>query len=233
MGVDRARIHDQADFDSYLTIALEEAIHFVERHTYLRAEFGRLQRIDIPEYPPVGVCEAITNAILHADYAMGEPIRVAIFDDRIEITNPGGLIFNQTLAKVLSGVSILRNRVIGYTLRELKLIEHWGSGLKRIIDACAQRGIEAPKFEDLDNEFRVTLYSEAILKAEQPEENHREFLGYLKKKKKLSTKEAAEFWNIAPRNALVRLKALSSVGVIKKIGTSAKDPRGKYVLAKK
>lgn len=233
LGIDRAHIHDQADFDSYPTIALEEAIKFVERHTYLRAEFGRLQRNDIPEYPPIAVREAITNAVLHADYSMRESIMVAIFDDRIEITNPGGLTFNQTMTKALSGSSILRNYVIGLTLRELKIIERWGSGLKRIIDACAQRGIEAPKFEERDNEFRVTLYSEAILKTEQPEENQKEFLGYLKKKKKLSTKEAAEFWSIAPRNALVRLKALVDVGVIKKIGTSAKDPRGKYVLAKK
>ncbi len=60
-----------------------------------------MYRTDIPEYPPIAIHEAITNAILHADYALkGSTIMIAIFDDRIEITNPGRLIFGQTLKKL-------------------------------------------------------------------------------------------------------------------------------------
>lgn len=233
LGLDKAHIHDHADYDSYPTQALEEAIRFVERNTAVHAEIGRLRRTDIREYPPIAVREAITNALLHADYSIkGSSILIAIFDDRIEITNPGGLVFNQTLTKALSGSSILRNHVIGRTFRELNLIERWGSGLQRIIKACSQRGLETPKFEERDNEFRVTLYATKIRQTEL-DENQKEFVGYLKKKKKLSTKEAAEFWGITPRNALVRLKQLTQKGVLTKVGTSAQDPKSKYVLVKK
>jgi len=53
------------------------------------------------------------NAIVHADYAQqGAPIRIAIFDDRIEIENPGLLPFGLTIEDIMQGVSKLRNRVI-------------------------------------------------------------------------------------------------------------------------
>jgi ATP-dependent DNA helicase RecG len=233
LGTTKAHIHDHADIQSYPTIALEEAIRFVERNTSMGAEIGRMYRTDIPEYPPIAVREAITNALLHADYAAtGSTITIAIFDDRMEITNPGGLVFGLTLENALGGSSIIRNHVIAHTFRELKLIERWGSGLLRIIQVCTQRGLEIPKFEERNNEFRVTLYSkkahDVVLDPAQ-----KEFLTNLKRKEKISTKEAAEFWGIAPRNALIRLKQLTELGLIKRIGTSIQDPQSKYVLAKK
>ena len=59
----------------------------------------------------------------------GSPIRIAILDDRIEIENPGLLLFGLTIVDILQGVSKLRNRVIGRVFRELHLIEQWGSGI--------------------------------------------------------------------------------------------------------
>ena len=232
LGINRTNILDSIDIETYPILALEEAIRFIERNTSVRSEIGRIYRTDIPEYPPIAIRESIINAILHADYAMmGTTITVAIFDDRIEITNPGGLIFGQTLQRALSGSSKIRNSVIAYTFRELKLIEKWGSGLQKIIESCTQRGLDNPKFEDSGIDFRVTLYN---AKSREPEldKSQKEFLAYLKKKEKITTKEAAKLWKIAPRNALDRLKHLVELGLIKKVGTSAKDPRSGYILAK-
>jgi|ERR1700733_3798234 len=230
LGIDRANILDSVDIESYPTRALEEAIRFIERNTSVKSEIGRIYRTDIPEYPPVALREILVNALLHADYAIkGSTITIAIFDDRIEITNPGGLVFGQTLPRALSGSSIIRNPVIAQTFRELKLIERWGSGLQRIIDACAQRGLEEPKFEERATEFRVTLYN---AKSSKPLLNsfQRELIAYLKTKEKITTKEAAQLWQISSRNALVRLKHLIDIGIIKKVGTSARDPHGGYIL---
>lgn len=71
-------------------------------------------------FPPVAVREAIVNAVVHADYSQrGAPIRVSIFDDRIEIENPGLLPFGLTIADIKQGISKLRNRVIGRVFHEL------------------------------------------------------------------------------------------------------------------
>ncbi len=119
----------QIAIDEHLPKMVEAAISFIECHTRQGAEIGRLRRTDLPEYPVQAVREAIINAVVHTDYALGGmDIKVAAFNNRLEISNPGFLRFGLTLEAALSGVSRLRNRVIGRVFRELKLIEQWGSG---------------------------------------------------------------------------------------------------------
>src|SRR3990167_2834668 len=79
-GLDKSDVIDQLEITDYPILALEEVLKFVRRNTKMAAQFGELQRVDIPEYPPIAVREAITNAILHADYASkGASIMIAIF----------------------------------------------------------------------------------------------------------------------------------------------------------
>lgn len=146
-GIDSAKIIDQVDLDSYPVLAIQEAIKFIEDKI-------------VSEYPAVAIRESIMNAVLHADYSIkGSPITIAIFDDRIEIANPGGLVACQALKHAISGSTQLRNHVIGLTLRELKLIERWGVGFPRIINSCASHGLRKPKIKALKKEFRITIYS--------------------------------------------------------------------------
>src|SRR3569832_98218 len=158
LGTTRDEVLDHQDIDDYLPLTLDKIISFVQRNTKLGAEIGPSIRKNIAEYPPVVVKEAVTNALIHTDYsAAGSQIQVAIFDDRIEITNPGALPGGRGMEDALQGVSQLRNRVIGRCFRELELIELWGSGLKRMISQCQKSGIAIPKFEELGHFFRVTL----------------------------------------------------------------------------
>ena len=107
--------------------------------------------------------ELITNALMHADYSIiGSTIMVAVFSDRLEISNPGWIQFCMTLEDALTGSSRLRNRVIARIFRELKLTEHWGSGMQRVVEACAKAGLQAPLFQDLGTAFKVTLYAAAV-----------------------------------------------------------------------
>jgi len=230
LGDDKNTIIDHADIEIYLPLALEEAIKFVQRNTSLSAEIKGLTRKDISEYPLIALREAIVNAIVHADYSMkGVYISIAIFDDRIEITNPGGLPFGFTIEKALAGSSRIRNRVIAKVFYHMKWIEQWGSGLHRIMKECAQRGLEKPKFEELNNQFRVTLYGKkkkkTLLEAWQ-----KELIAYLRKKEKIGTKEAAILWNVTARTARSRLIKLIDAGIVGKTGTSLKDPHSHYIL---
>lgn len=112
-GITRDAVLDHQDVDDYLPLALDKITSFVQRNTKLGAEIGPSIRKNIAEYPPVVVKEALTNALIHTDYsAAGSQTQVAIFDDRIEITNPGALPFGLNLEDDLQGVSQLRNRVI-------------------------------------------------------------------------------------------------------------------------
>ncbi len=232
LGTGRGKILDFLDINTYPVDAIEQIIHFIEKNTLKSAEIGRIKRRDIPQYPPIALRETVINALLHADYAnKTATIMVAIFDDRIEISNPGGLVFGMTLERALAGSSRVRNKVIARVFRELQLIERWGSGLQRIIDACAESGLKKPKFEDFVIEFQVTLYSEKIREITL-DSSQLKIINYLKKHEEITTKKAAELWKITPRNARVRLLQLINAGFIKKIGTSEKDPFSVYVLAR-
>ncbi|MGC9030559.1 MAG: ATP-binding protein, partial [Desulfomonilaceae bacterium] len=198
------------------------------------AEIGRLRRTDIHEYPPLAVREALINAVVHADYSIGGmQIRLAVFDDRIEIANPGMLPFGITMEAALSGVSRLRNRVIGRVFRELGLIEQWGSGIGRMIAACNEAGIAAPSFEEIGNSFRVTLYN----KRTSPSEEKRslwqaELKEYLREHGEIGTAQAARLWNVSDRAARSRLQHLVKKGLLTEIGTGPKDPKRVYAPRK-
>ena len=231
-GNERINFLDQVDIHDYLPLALDAAIDFVNKHTSVRSVIEEVRRVDIPQYPKVAIREAIANALVHSDYAMkGVTITIAMFDDRIEINNPGSLPFGITLEQVLNGSSRLRNPVIAGVFRELKLIERWGTGIRRIQDACREQGLQMPHFQELNNQFKVTLYSRrASIPVVRPWQQ--QLLDYLELYNQVSTKEAAQIWAINPRTAREKLRQMVDQGLIRKIGTSPKDPYAVYVLNK-
>lgn len=231
-GLTAARFVDQTDIDEYLPRAVEKAVAFIERHCLHAAEIGRINRQEIHEYPPAAIREAVINAVVHADYAVGGMnIRIAVFDDRIEITSPGMLPFGITLEAALCGTSKVRNRVIGRVFRELGLIEQWGSGIGRMIAACAGAGIQQPSFEEIGNSFRVTFFNRRVAaRLDGMPEWQAELERYLLDHGEIATARAARLWNVSDRSARTRLRSLVVKGFLAEVGTGPKDPKRVYVL---
>lgn len=229
-GITKDEVLDHQDVEEHLPLALGKILAFVQRNTKLGAQISPSVRKHIAEYPPVVVKEAITNALIHTDYsAAGSQIQVAIFDDRIEITNPGALPFGLNMEDALQGVSQLRNRVIGRCFRELELIELWGSGLKRMISQCQKSGISIPRFEELGHFFRVTLFNrrETVLVVRGW---RKDLMNLIAKQREITPKDAAIFWEISDRAARVRLKKMVEEGLIAEISTHIFDPQKKFIL---
>ncbi len=231
LGTSKVTLLDQLDIETYLPLAIDEALSFVRRNTSMAAKIESIIREDIPQYPLIAIREALLNAIIHTDYAMkGAPIRVAVFSDRLEITNPGRLMYGLTLPEAVEGISKVRNRVIGRVFRELKLVEQWGTGIRRMIEACTKRGLQPPHFEELSSAFRVIFYAGQAVQLDLTE-RQKEFLAHLKKQGTITTKEAALFWDVTTRTARNRLIELIEHGAIMRKGVSPQDPQSVYVLA--
>lgn len=229
-GVAKDKVLDHQDIDEYLPLALDKIMSFIQRNTKLGAEIGPSMRKNIAEYPPVVVKEAVTNALIHTDYsAGGSQIQVAIYDDRIEMTNPGALPFGLNLSDALQGVSQLRNRVIGRCFRELDLIELWGSGLKRMISQCRKLGMAVPRFEELGHFFRVTLYNRREMKP-VIRGWKKELIDLIVKRKEIIPKDAALLWKISDRATRARLKKMVEEGLIVELSTNPFDPQKKFIL---
>ena len=230
-GTDRSRLVDSVEIRSYLPQAADEAIAFVQKHLQREAVIGAVRRQDRWTVPPVAIREAVINAIAHADYAQrGSPIRIAIFDNRIEVDNPGLLPFGLTVEDIRQGVSKLRNRVIGRVFHELHLIEQWGSGIQRMTSACVDAGLEAPALEEIGTHFRVTIGKARVEKA-RTDTRDRSILAELGKTESLSTAEIARRIRLSPRATLTRLRSLAERGLIVEIGTGPHDPRRRYALS--
>jgi predicted HTH transcriptional regulator len=230
-GADKSQIVDRAEIRSLPVRAIEEAIAFVEKHAIHGAEIGAVRRKERWNLPPVAVREAAINAVTHADYAQrGAPIRLSIFDDRLEVESPGLLPFGLTVDDLSRGVSKLRNRVIGRVFHALGLIEQWGSGVQRMIGACRESGLADPRFEEIATRFRVTLFTDRIGRPSL-NETDRAIMGALAGGKGLLTSEIAKAIGLTPRATRTRLARLVGSGLLREVGTGPQDPKRRYFHA--
>lgn len=230
-GTDKAHIADTLDIRSSPLIAVKEAIDFVGKHALHGMEIGAVRRKERWNLPPVAVREAIINAVVHADYAQrGAPIRVSIFDDRLEVENPGLLPFGLTVEDMHHGISKLRNRVIGRIFYELGLIEQWGSGIQRMTAACREAGMAAPVLAEIGTRFRVTIHT-AQTGAPGIDQVAQAILDALAGDHGLSTQEIANAIGLTARATRTRLQKLVGQGLVREIGTSPQDPKRRYFRA--
>lgn len=232
-GADRRRLLDSAELRNLPVRAVDDVIGFVRRNIAREAVIGAVRRTDRWAFPLPAVREAVINAVVHADYAQrGGPIRIAIFDDRLEIENPGLLPFGLTIDEIRRGVSRLRNRVIGRVFHELGLIEQWGSGIQRMTAACVDAGLDEPEFEELGMRFRATL-SGVRRRAPALNETDEAIVSLLADGAGLSTRQVADAIGRSSRATRSRLASLVERGVVVEVGSGPNDPRRRYFSAER
>lgn len=119
---------------------------------------GSMERVEIPEIPLEAIREAIINSLIHRDFKNPKSNEVAIYKDRVEIFNPGEFPEGFKPEDFIEGQgSIPRNPLIANTLYLSKDIEKWGSGFRRITEACKKSNTKV-KFEIRKNGFMVIFY---------------------------------------------------------------------------
>ena len=232
-GKTKTNIIDTMELHDSPIISIYKAIEFVKKHSLRGIEINEVTGNEKWNIPQTAVREAIINAVVHADYSQrGSPLRVAIYDDRLEIENPGLIPFNLTLNDLYQGVSKLRNPVIGRVFHELKLIERWGSGIRRMIESCENAGLQEPLLEEIGTHFRVTLFLEKKFEVKLDDIDYK-IIHSLEKKDGLSTRAIAEKIMLSPRSTRSRLLSLIERGLVIETGSSPQDPKKKYFLVKK
>ena len=146
-GNSKVHILDRKSFEFDLLRNIDEAVLFIERHLNLAYEIKELRRKEILEIPEFVIREAIVNAVAHRDYfERGANVQVDIFDDRIEISNPGGLpkgLKPENFGKY----SVARNSLVAALLHRCNYIEKAGTGIQRMRDGMKEAGLLEPGFE--------------------------------------------------------------------------------------
>lgn len=157
-GKTRAVFVDKREYGGPLWKQIDDAFQFVLRNIHLGAKLEGIYRKDIYELPPDSIRELIINAVMNCSFLQNSHIQVAIYDDRLEITSPGGLMPGVTLDKMKEGYSKIRNRALAHAFSYMNLIEAWGSGIPKLMEAMQEYGLQEPEFRDMEIGFRINLY---------------------------------------------------------------------------
>lgn len=170
-------IKDGARLKTDLFTEVDAIMAFIRKHinrAYIIT--GKPQRDERWDYPLDALREIVLNAIIHRDYASSSDSIVKIFDERIEIYNPGKLSAGLTIKKLLAGEyrSTIRNRRIADMFKEVGLVEKYGSGIRRIVEGFVEYGLPAPKFQEISDGFMVTVYNGQVGQLESQRESQRE-----------------------------------------------------------
>lgn len=157
-GTTRLEVIDSQEIKGPIYRMLDKVEGFFKRNTRMANKIVEFKRVDIPEYPYEAIREAVVNAIAHRDYRRrGAPTIISIFDDRIEISSPGGLLQGLDIKK-LEGHHETRNKKICEIFHETKDMEKFGTGIGKMKRLMKEHGLTAPEFSEEGKYFVVKFY---------------------------------------------------------------------------
>jgi predicted HTH transcriptional regulator len=135
-------------------------------------EIGRAFRKEVKMFPELAIRELVANAIIHQDFnEKGTAPMVEIFNDRIEITNPGKPLISTM--RFIDHNPQSRNEKLAHFMRRLNICEERGSGIDKVIFECEYYQLPAPKFIEGENYTRVILYAYKSLRQMDKEDKIR------------------------------------------------------------
>lgn len=124
---------DAQSIEEPICLQPDMAMAFVMRNIKKGSTIAGVYREERWEYPLPALRELIVNAVIHRDYALdGRDIKIAIFDDMLEITSPGAISPSLDLNNLTAGQSEIKNKTLGPIFKELQLIEQWGTGFRKL-----------------------------------------------------------------------------------------------------
>jgi predicted HTH transcriptional regulator len=138
----------------------EELISYINALLPSSEIIKKALRTETTIYPEIAIRELIANALIHQDLSIkGVSPMVEIFDDRIEISNPGKLLPSKRIDRLIRTTPESRNEILAAAFRRYRICEERGSGLEKAVSAIELYGLPPLKFEELENSFRVTIYT--------------------------------------------------------------------------
>lgn len=239
-GTDRDVFIDRREYDGDIVTQLDAAYEYVLRNINMSSEINGLYRTDLYELPTDCIREMICNAVVHRSYLHPANIQVAVYDDRVEVTSPGMLFGSLRLADIREGISIPRNRALVYAFTYMNIMEHWGSGIPRIIRRCNELRLEEPELKEIAGSFRINLfrfpdktrigkstdkvrestgkYGKVRISTNKLNNSHKKIIMYIEEKGAITNKEVQNLLNVKDSRALKILKELVEAGIIIKEG---------------
>ena len=155
-GTDQAIFKDRREFSGSLMKQMHEVYDFIDFRNQTRATIEKLLRVDVRDYPEIAIREALLNLLVHRDYSFSASALISIYENRIEFVSIGGLIPEIELEDIMAGISICRNQDLANIFYRLQLIEAYGTGISKIMNAYEGTNTR-PRIETTKNTFKIIL----------------------------------------------------------------------------
>lgn len=155
-GTTQSEFKDRKEFSGSLFRQMDEAYEFIDFRNHTHATFDKLYRIDKRDYPEAAVREALLNLLVHREYSFRASTFISLYADRLEFTSIGGLVSGVSLKDITMGISVCRNTKLANVFYRLELIEAYGTGIIKIMEAYEGTGM-TPQIKTSDNAFKIIL----------------------------------------------------------------------------
>lgn len=231
------RLLDSARITGPIPEMVEEGVRLVEKNMRTAGLIEGVFRKDVPDYPPVAIREALVNALMHRDYspsALGNPVQIDMYVDRLQISNPGGL-FGGVTAENLGqpGVSTSRNQLLSTFLEDLSfssggtVAENRGTGIAVMRSATASALMPPPEFSNTLTHFTVTFHKRKVASTETHETAYEKVSRLLQERTSWSTTELKEATGLSRTAVQKSLNQLLTEGVAE-VTEPLRSPRQRY-----
>ena len=224
---------DAKEFDGSVLKQLEESYAYLSLCNRTTAIFKGLERIEKSDYPEEALREALLNALVHRDYSYSGSIIINVNNSCMEFISIGGLLPGLSAEDIRSGISQPRNRRLAEIFHRLKLIESYGTGIRKIFALYKGCAVQ-PKIDVTQNTFKMILPNrnadmpeqEALtVAAEKPSteitSQMKIVLDYLAEYQEMTEEELQELLNIKKTRAYLLARQMSENGLIDIIGRGA------------
>lgn len=209
-------IMDRATFEHMSVLAqLSSCIEMFQTY-YQYEKIEGVERKQIDKIPEKAFREAIANALVHRAWDVRASIKISMFEDRIEISSPGGLPAGIGREEYLNGqISVLRNPILGNVFFRLKYIEKFGTGIMRI-NRSYSNALEKPSYQIFENSIQVVL--PVIASDEELSEKDKKILDIIRDKGTVSRSEIEKLAGIGKDSTIRSLNLLLKKHIIEKTG---------------
>lgn len=225
---------DAREFGGSVFKQLEDCFSYLTLCNRTAASFNGLERLETSDYPEEALREALLNAIIHRDYSYSGSIIINVNSSCMEFISIGGLLPGLSAEDILNGISQPRNRKLAEIFHRLRLIEAYGTGIRRIFSFYKEFNTQ-PKIEVTPNTFKLVLpnmnYSaekEARVQYTPRVQEHFEMtaqmktvLDYLSEYGELSDEELQELLGIKKTRAYLLTRQMNEQGLIEIVGRGA------------
>ena len=226
-GEDKGSFQDRREFGGSLFQQMEELYSYLDMRNQTKATFDGLYRIDTRDYPENALREALLNSLVHRDYSFRASTLVSVYADRIEFVSVGGLPSGIELDDIMLGLSVCRNPKLAAIFYRLQLIEAYGTGMPKIMNAYADTELK-PKIEVSSNAFKITLpnrntgANKAVTLTSTPKSNEKLILDFIDSHGHIVRSDVDRLLEVSQATANRILKRMVAEGLIYQDGNGRK-----------